>query len=320
MIHYIVRSNYPVFAAIGLLFAFMCTCLLIAKLSKYLPKDIGRDFAHDGKLSAGKPRGAGIIFILVFAASALLFAKLNIEIIIYLVLVIIEMLTGFFDDASKKPWGEYTKGIMDLIVAIVVAVTFVNYNSSTIVIATLGKQITLEPIVFYILTVILVWTSINVTNCSDGVDSLSGTLSSITLVTIYVIVGMNGRGEEVSYLILLFLICILGYLWYNAAPSNLIMGDAGSRAIGIFISIAILKTGSPFLYLLVAFVLIVNGGIGLVKVFLLRFFKIHILKNTRTPLHDHVRKALGWSNSQTVFRFAIIQIVVSIATIYMLMM
>lgn len=318
MIHYIVRSNYPIFAAIGLLFAFLCTCILIAKLSKYLPKDMGRDFAHDGKLSAGKPRGAGIIFILVFAASALLFAKLNIEIIIYLVLVIIEMLTGFFDDASKKPWGEYTKGIMDLLVAIVVAVTFINYNSSTIVIAALDKQITIEPIIFCILAVILVWTSINVTNCSDGVDGLSGTLSCITLVTIYVIVGITGKGDDFSFLILMFLICILGYLWYNAAPSNLIMGDAGSRAIGIFISLAILKTGSPFLYLLVAFVLIINGGIGLVKVFLLRFFKIHILKHTKTPLHDHVRKALGWSNSQTVFRFAIIQIVVSIATVYML--
>lgn len=318
MIHYIVRSNYPIFAAIGLLFAFMCTCLLIAKLSKYLPKDIGRDFAHDGKLSAGKPRGAGIIFIFVFAVSAILFAKLNKEIIMYLVLIIIEMLTGYFDDASRKPWGEYTKGIMDLLVAIVVAVTFVNYNSSTIVIAALGKQITIDPIIFCILAVILVWTSINVTNCSDGVDGLSGTLSSITLVTIYVIIGINGKGDDFSYLILLFLICILGYLWYNAAPSNLIMGDAGSRAIGIFISLAILKTGIPFLYVLVAFVLIVNGGIGLVKVFLLRFFKIHILKHTKTPLHDHVRKTLGWSNSQTVFRFAIIQIVVSIATVYML--
>jgi phospho-N-acetylmuramoyl-pentapeptide-transferase len=320
LIHYLVKNNYPVLAAIGLLFAFMCTCLLIAKLSKYLPKDMGRDFAHDGKLSAGKPRGAGIIFILVFAASALLFAKLNVEIIIYLVLVIIEMLTGFFDDASKKPWGEYTKGIMDLLVAIVVAVTFVNYNSSTVVIAALGKQITMEPIIFCILAVILVWTSINVTNCSDGVDGLSGTLSCITLVTIYVILGVNGKGDDFSYLILLFLICILGYLWYNAAPSNLIMGDAGSRAIGIFISLAILKTGSPFLYLLVAFVLLVNGGIGLIKVFLLRFFKIHILKHTKTPLHDHVRKTLGWSNSQTVFRLAIIQIVVSVATVYMLIM
>ena len=52
---------------------------------------------------------------------------------------------------------------------------------------------------------------------------------------------------------------------------------------------------------------------------LLRFLKIHILKNTRTPLHDHVRKVKGWSNTQTVFRFAIIQIIVSIGTIYLIL-
>ena len=94
------------------------------------------------------------------------------------------------------------------------------------------------------------------------------------------------------------------------------MGDAGSRAMGIFISIAILKTGSPFLYIPAAMVLIADGGLGLIKVSLIRIFKIRILKNTLTPLHDHVRKKKGWSNTQTVFRFAIIQIVVSAATIY----
>ena len=94
------------------------------------------------------------------------------------------------------------------------------------------------------------------------------------------------------------------------------MGDAGSRAIGLFIAIAIMKTGSPFLYVLVAFVLMVDGGIGLVKVALLRFLKIKILTKVRTPLHDHVRKVWGWSNTQTVFRFAIIQIILSVAVIY----
>ena len=73
------------------------------------------------------------------------------------------------------------------------------------------------------------------------------------------------------------------------------------------------------IYIPVAIVLILDGGLGLVKVALIRFCKIHILKNTRTPLHDHVRKVMGWSNTQTVFRFAIIQIVVSMATVYALM-
>lgn len=94
------------------------------------------------------------------------------------------------------------------------------------------------------------------------------------------------------------------------------MGDAGSRAMGLFISIAILKTGCPVLYIPVALVLILDGGLGLIKVALLRFLKIHILKNTRTPLHDHVRKVWNWSNTQTVYRFAIIQIILAVAVVY----
>lgn len=320
MIQYLSGESSPLVAALGLLAAFAGTCLLLTRLSKYLPKDAGREFAHDGKLSAGKPRGAGIIFILVFTASALIFAPIDREICIYLILVAAEMLTGYMDDASEHPWNEYKKGILDLIVAVILAFTYLNYNSSTISIAALGINVTVPPVLFGILTVILVWVSINVTNCTDGVDGLSGTLALITLMTVYIIDGMKGVAGSFQYLILLFGICILGYLWYNATPSRLMMGDAGSRAMGIFISIAVLKTGSPLLYIPVALVLILDGGLGLLKVALLRFLKIHILKNTRTPLHDHVRRTLGWSNTQTVFRFAIIQIVVSAATVYLLLM
>lgn len=319
MIHYLLDGNMPILAALGLLVAFAGTCLFLTTCSQYLPKDAGREFAHDGKLSAGKPRGAGIIFILVFTVSALIFAPIGREMCIYLILVAAEMLTGYMDDSSDKPWGEYKKGLLDLIVAIVLAWTYLNHNSNTITLATLGMEVTIPPVLFGILIVILVWTSINVTNCADGVDGLSGTLTIITLMTIYIIDKIKGMPEEFSYLILLFCICILGYLWYNATPSRLMMGDAGSRAMGIFISIAILKTGSPVLYIPIAIVLILDGGLGLLKVFLIRFCKIHILKNTRTPLHDHVRKIMGWSNTQTVFRFAIIQIVVSMATVYLLM-
>ena len=97
------------------------------------------------------------------------------------------------------------------------------------------------------------------------------------------------------------------------------MGDAGSRAMGIFIAIAVLKMPSPLMYLLVAAVLIVDGGLGLIKVSLLRFLKIHILKNVTTPIYDHVRKKSGWSNAQVVFRFAIIQMVISLAAVYLVM-
>ncbi len=74
----------------------------------------------------------------------------------------------------------------------------------------------MNPVVYGILAVILVWGSINVTNCADGVDGLSGTLASITLATVYLIMQSKEIAPDFAYLILLFIACILGYLWYNA--------------------------------------------------------------------------------------------------------
>ena len=305
---------------LGILFAFCATCFALAKWSKYLPKDLGRDFAHNGKLSAGKPRGAGFVFIIIFVIASVLFGVYKNEFLIYAILVAAAMMTGFLDDCSRMPWGEYKKGLLDFIIAVMIPIRFLNFNSSTVEIVSLGMNLALHPFVFAVLTVILVWASINVTNCTDGVDGLSATLTIITLGTIYGINQIKGINADFNYIILIFIVCLLGYLWFNATPSKLMMGDAGSRAMGLFISIAILKTNSPFLYIPVALVLILDGGLGLVKVALLRFCKIRILTNVRTPLHDQVRKVMGWSNTQAVFRFAIIQAMIGLAVLYLVSM
>lgn len=310
-------SDYSILGFLGVAFAYFGTCVLLGSSMNKLPKDHGRAYAHDGILSAGKPRGAGFIFILAFVIATLLFGNLERETIIYLILTVAAMMTGFLDDCAKVSWGRLRKGLLDLVIAVMTAMTMVNFNGSEVLISLTGQTYELPPLVYGVLAVILVWGSINVTNCADGVDGLSGTLSTITLSTIYFIMQTREAAPEFSYLILLFIACILGYLWYNATPSSLMMGDAGSRAIGLFIAIAIMKTGSPFLYVLVAFVLMVDGGIGLVKVALLRFLNIKILTKVRTPLHDHVRKNRKWSNAQTVFKFAIIQIMISAAVVWL---
>ena len=319
MINYLGNvSGYSIIGFIRVAFAYLATCILLGTGINRLPRDHGRAYAHDGVLSAGKPRGAGFIFILVFVVTAVIFGDMRRETVIYLILTVAAMMTGFLDDCAKVSWGELRKGLLDLVIAIMTAITYVNFNGSDITIALTGQTFTLNPVVYGILAVILVWGSINVTNCADGVDGLSGTLASITLATVYLIMQSKEIAPDFAYLILLFIACILGYLWYNATPSCLMMGDAGSRAIGLFIAIAVMKMGSPFLYLLVACVLMVDGGIGLVKVSLLRYLHIKILTKVRTPLHDHVRKNKNWSNAQTVFKFAIIQIMISAAVVWMI--
>lgn len=306
-------SNIQLVTFISIILAFGLTAFVIKQCKGLLPCDQGRAFAINGQVSKGKPRGAGILFILTFSLVSLLFVPYSNEMLIYIILIIASMVSGYLDDSAKSPWGEYKKGLIDLIIALVAAFTYVNHNGTTISWAYSDAGITLPAWLFIILTVILIWVSINVTNCSDGVDGLCGTLSLVTLGTIYGICKIKGTPAEFTHLILLFAACVLAYLWFNASPSKLLMGDAGSRAIGFFIAIAILKTGSPLLYIPAAFVLIIDGGLGLVKVFLLRFLKIKILKNTRTPIHDHARKNKDWSDTQVVFRFAIIQLVISIA-------
>lgn len=320
MIYYYLDSNYiPLMTFFSILFAFAITCIAISLGKESLPRDGGRAFAINGKLSAGKPRGAGIIFILTFVLSCLIFVPVNAERIIYLILVLAAMLSGYLDDSAKTPWGELKKGIIDFVIAAMVAVTFLNFNTNVITVPFTELTLTIPPVVFGILVVILVWASINVTNCTDGVDGLCGTVSCITLVSIFGILYLNGSESFIRHMVLLMVVCILAYLWFNASPSKLLMGDAGSRAIGLFIAITILKTGSPLLYLLVAIVLIVDGGLGLIKLTLIRVTKIQVMKNLRTPIHDHMRKNCGWSDAQVVFRFAIIQIIISVAVIYGLM-
>ena len=89
------------------------------------------------------------------------------------------------------------------------------------------------------------------------------------------------------------------------------MGDAGSRAMGFFIAMLSLKCGHPFAFLLAAIVFIADGSLGILKISLKRFLHIWILKNTLTPLHDHVRKRKVWSDEQVVARWLILQCVAS---------
>lgn len=308
---------------IGGIAAFVLTITLMKALADKLPHDQGRAFAVEGTLSKGKVRGAGIVFVLVFAACNLLFNEFTVERLLYTVIIVLCMLTGFFDDAAEKPWNEYLKGALDFVLAVAVAVVYLYFNGNSFKIGIAGGYTVTIPYILYgILIVILVWTAINVTNCTDGVDGLSATLTIITLGSFYLLSSRTAQGLGISsndYSVAIFIIVLVAYLWYNANPSSMLMGDAGSRAMGMMIAITALGSGYPLLYIPFSIVMILDGGLGLVKVALLRYLKIKILANTRCPLHDHARKVKEWSNTQVVFRFAILQFAVSVLFVWLCM-
>ncbi len=303
-------SNWVVLAGMFCTLAVTFCAILIGK--DKLPTDQGRAFAVNGQKSKGKPRGAGLIFVLTFILNVLIFVPFSVEYTIYLVLIALAMITGYLDDASEKPWGELKKGILDFVIALALAVTYLYFNDNEIFIPFTQTKIAIPVVLYGVLIVILSWASINVTNCADGVDGLCASLSSFTLLSICMICREYSADSRFGQMTLFMIAALIAYLWFNVSPSQLLMGDAGSRAIGLFIAVATIKSCNPFLYIPLAIVLILDGGLGLLKLTVMRVFKTKkFMANLRTPIHDHMRKNKGWSDTQVVIRFVLIQTVIS---------
>lgn len=304
-------DNTTLVLLVPMLCSFLIAFFSLKFFKRILPKDQGRAFAVNGALSEGKPRGAGIIFVTSFTLCTALFYPLDIENIIYLVLVYAAMLSGYFDDAAETPWGNLKKGLIDLVISLGIAFTYYFYNGSQVKLYITDSTFTIPAPLFIILAGVLVWTAINVTNCTDGVDGLCGSLVMTVLLPLAFMVTKSGAADVLLPMIMF--VTLAAYLWFNCSPSQMLMGDAGSRALGVFLAVMFLKTAAPFAFIPMAIVIILDGGLGLLKLSFRRFLKIkNFMEGIRTPLHDHARKNKGWSDTQVVIRFTILQIIVNL--------
>ncbi len=304
-------NNTTLVLLVPMLCSFLIAFFSLKFFKRILPKDQGRAFAVNGALSEGKPRGAGIIFVTSFTLCTALFYPLDIENIIYLVLVYAAMLSGYFDDAAETPWGNLKKGLIDLVISLGIAFTYYFYNGSQVKLYITDSTFTIPAPLFIILAGVLVWTAINVTNCTDGVDGLCGSLVMTVLLPLAFMVTKSGAADMLLPMIMF--VTLAAYLWFNCSPSQMLMGDAGSRALGVFLAVMFLKTAAPFAFIPMSIVIILDGGLGLLKLSFRRFLKIkNFMEGIRTPLHDHARKNKGWSDTQVVIRFTILQIIVNL--------
>lgn len=328
-------SSYAVLIALALYLGFFLSFRLIPKFFDKLPHDRGREFTlkENAEAAKGKPTGSGVVFVTIFVLISFLLMPYSLMRALILVLTWLTMLTGYLDDRSVTSWGEYLKGALDLIISVSASV-IIYYGMKKLSpdgvvrfwLPFVSNHVAVHPVVYISISTIMLWASINTTNCTDGVDGLSSTLVLIALLTLglvfYFILGHVGISAYLlvphfqagaNWAIMIFAMAgvLMGYLWHNAFPSACLMGDAGSRALGFFIGVCVMVTGNPFMILATSSIIFVNGGMGLLKVFLLRFFKIKIFENIRFPLHDHMRKNHGWSPTQVLLKFMIMQILIT---------
>ena len=283
-------------------------------------------FAVNAELSVGKPISAGLIFVSVFCVACLIFLPFGSVALRTTPLIAVAMIIGFFDDRKQGGLSQYQLAVMDAVVAVIAAIVILGLGDTTIWLPGWRAPIMLPVWMSLPLASGLIWLSINATNCSDGVDGVSGSLTGTAIMVLggllYAVIGnevtaghlyipYNGEGANWAIAAFLMVGCIAGYLWYNAAPSVVLMGDSGSRPLGLLIGMLVVATRNPVFLLLVGSVIVTNGATGLVKIALKRYLGVSVLAGIRFPLHDHCRKELGWSNTQVLVRFMLLHLGVS---------
>ncbi len=267
-----------------------------------LGQDRGRKFAIGSEVNIGKPTGVGVYFATAFSLLSFLLGEITIGTAFVCALLLLSMLFGFLDDRSKTPWGEYLKGALDFGVAIAGGFTFPFLFSNECTIGITGSSFFINPFVYAVLAAILYIVSINATNATDGVDGLSGSLTILAVITMMIVHFINGQYRLVEFIPGFAVVACLGaYLIFNHYPSKMLMGDAGSRSIGFFIAFYAMYLKIPFAYLIIGLPFLIDGGLSILKITIGRLTKkkVIILKNVTTPIHDHLKKKMGFSVPKT---------------------
>lgn len=166
----------------------------------------------------------------------------------------------------------------------------------------------------------------NAVNLTDGLDGLAIGLLIIMSVALVVLSYVSGNSLISTYLKIPFIsdageVAVfvgaligsgLGFLWFNAHPAEIFMGDVGSLSLGGVLGIIALFIKHELLLIIIGGVYVAEAFSVVLQVFSYNIFKKRVFK--MAPLHHHFEKS-GWKETQVVFRFYIIGIILAIVGI-----
>jgi phospho-N-acetylmuramoyl-pentapeptide-transferase len=290
------------------------------------------------KVKEGTPTMGGIIVLLSVVIPTLLWANLTNPYIQLILLVTVWMgLIGFMDDYLKavkhQPKGMVGKKklagqvALGLLLGVLLRVFPPSGNFGTASDILFFKNYLVNFGVFYIPLVILVITGAsNAVNLTDGLDGLAIGLIGLCAFAFAGLCYMSGRVDFTDYLSIIYLegsgeltiFCgaivgaALGFLWFNAHPAEVFMGDTGALAMGgAFGAISILIK-KEMLLLIVGGVFVVEALSVILQVFSYRAWGKRVFK--MAPLHHHFELS-GWKEPQVVVRFWIVGAILALLTL-----
>ena len=229
-------------------------------------------------------------------------------------------LIGFIDD-FKKLVLKNTKGLSPkakmlglLIVSVVYAIVLVKvFNIGTDIYIPFVKEYILLPIWLYVpFAVIVMISTTNAVNLTDGIDGLSTSVTTIILTCLTVISILLGIKEVTIFGAIIIGAC-LGFLLFNLNPAKVMMGDTGSLMLGGTIAGIALYLKMPLLLLIIAIIPIIETLSVMIQVAYFKKTGNRVFK--MTPIHHHFELS-GWKENKIVSVFSVVTLLFCIIGLY----
>lgn len=291
----------------------------------------GEEIRNDGpathQVKSGTPTMGGVMIILSIVISALLWMDIrNLYTWMGVLATLGFGLLGFTDDFLKvvKKNSDGLRAKVKLLgqIAIGTAIAVILYTNrletTTYLFIPFFKEPVLDLGVLYIpFAVLLLVATSNAVNLTDGLDGLATGLVLMVALAFAMLSYLAGRvdfaeylqipyipgGGELSILSLALVGACVGFLWFNAHPAEVMMGDTGSLALGGIIGVIALMIKKEVLLAIAGGVFVIEAASVIIQVVHYKLTKRRVF--LMAPLHHHF-ELKGWAESKVVLRFWIL--------------
>lgn len=304
-------------------------------IKSLIRRQIGQSIRDDGPQShldkSGTPTMGGMLIVISIVVTTLLWSDLSNRFVWLSVLCISSFaLIGWYDDYQKVVYGN-SKGIsakMKFGLQTLLAFMFSYYIYATAAspqeltyILPVFKDITFDLGIFFVLfSMLVIVGSSNAVNLTDGLDGLAIMPTVLVCGAFAAVAYMTGNVNYSDYLsipyvkdvgeITIFLAAIvgsgLGFLWFNAYPAQVFMGDIGALALGAALGIVAVMIRQEFLLVIMGGVFVIEAISVILQVASFKLLGRRIFR--MAPLHHHF-ELKGWPEPKVIVRFWIITVV-----------
>jgi phospho-N-acetylmuramoyl-pentapeptide-transferase len=166
----------------------------------------------------------------------------------------------------------------------------------------------LGPVLYFVLVFLVIGGTSNGVNLTDGLDGLAAGSCAIVLLAYTAISFVTNEQQNLALLSACLVGACIGFLWFNAFPASIFMGDTGSLGLGGAIGALAVMTQTEVLLLIIGGIFVIEALSVAIQVFSFKTFRRRVF--LMAPLHHHF-EMMAWSETKIMLRFWIIAAVCS---------